>query len=106
MKLARGKTRRRFAYTKCRFPSWNVTHSSVELQKQWTGLEAGTEDESAEVSVAGRIMARRVFGKLAFFSIQVRAVIVCTVYILPNLRRWRAWYFSADRALETRRRNC
>ncbi|CBJ27015.1 Lysyl-tRNA Synthetase [Ectocarpus siliculosus] len=50
--------------------SWDVTHSSSELQKQWEGLEAGTEDEEAEVSVAGRIMARRVFGKLAFFNMQ------------------------------------
>ncbi|CAM9961884.1 unnamed protein product, partial [Hapterophycus canaliculatus] len=50
--------------------SWDVTHSSSELQKQWVGLEAGTEDEEAEVSVAGRIMARRVFGKLAFFNMQ------------------------------------
>ncbi|CAM9266609.1 unnamed protein product, partial [Ectocarpus sp. 12 AP-2014] len=50
--------------------SWDVTHSSNELQKQWEGLEAGTEDEEAEVSVAGRIMARRVFGKLAFFNMQ------------------------------------
>eukprot|EP00752_Nemacystus_decipiens_P018778 g16836.t1 len=50
--------------------SWDVTHSSADLQKGWEGLEAGTEDEEAEVSVAGRIMARRVFGKLAFFNMQ------------------------------------
>lgn len=50
--------------------SWDVTHSSGDLQKGWEGLEAGTEDEEAEVSVAGRIMARRVFGKLAFFNMQ------------------------------------
>lgn len=49
-----------------------MTHSSGELQKGWEGLDAGTEDEEAEVSVAGRIMARRVFGKLAFFNMQVR----------------------------------
>lgn len=48
-----------------------MTHSSGDLQKGWEGLEAGTEDEEAEVSVAGRIMARRVFGKLAFFNMQV-----------------------------------
>ncbi len=28
------------------------------------------EDEAADVAVAGRIMARRVFGKLAFFTLQ------------------------------------
>eukprot|EP00904_Undaria_pinnatifida_P005237 jgi/Undpi1/1843/HiC_scaffold_12.g05230.m1 len=50
--------------------SWDVTHSSSALNKQWEGLEPGAEDEAAEVSVAGRIMARRVFGKLAFFNMQ------------------------------------
>lgn len=59
----------------CRaFDSWDVSHSSSQLQKEWEGLEAGTEDEAAEVSVAGRIMARRVFGKLAFFNMQVSGV--------------------------------
>lgn len=39
---------------------------------RWEALEPGQEDEAADVSVAGRIMARRVFGKLAFFTLQVR----------------------------------
>lgn len=59
-----------FFYFNDKLHSWDVTHSSSDLQKGWEGLEAGTEDEEAEVSVAGRIMARRVFGKLAFFSMQ------------------------------------
>jgi len=33
-------------------------------------LADGEEDESADVAVAGRIMTRRVFGKLAFFTLQ------------------------------------
>ena len=33
-------------------------------------LAPGEEDETADVSVAGRIMVRRVFGKLAFFTLQ------------------------------------
>ncbi|MGC1307820.1 MAG: lysine--tRNA ligase [Phormidesmis sp.] len=48
---------------------WNVTHPVSELQAKFTDLEAGAEADF-EVSVAGRIMARRVFGKLAFFTLQ------------------------------------
>jgi len=50
--------------------SWPVTHSAQELQDLFKDLENGTEDEEASVVVAGRIMARRVFGKLAFFTLQ------------------------------------
>ena len=49
--------------------SWNVTHSIATLQKKFADLEAGAEEDFS-VSVAGRIMARRVFGKLAFFTLQ------------------------------------
>ncbi|KAG5183438.1 hypothetical protein JKP88DRAFT_185993 [Tribonema minus] len=53
-----------YAYT------WDVTHSSDRIKAQWEALAAGEEDSEARVSVAGRIMARRVFGKLAFFALQ------------------------------------
>lgn len=33
-------------------------------------LLPGEEDEDADVTVAGRVMAKRVFGKLAFFTLQ------------------------------------
>ncbi len=49
--------------------SWKSTHSAAELQKKYADLENGTEVE-VEVAIAGRIMNRRVFGKLAFFTIQ------------------------------------
>ncbi len=52
-----------YAYT------WDVTHPVSELQAKFAELEAGAE-EDFEVSIAGRIMARRVFGKLAFFTLQ------------------------------------
>lgn len=48
---------------------WEVTYHAAELQSKYTDLPAGEEVE-VEVSVAGRIMARRVFGKLAFFTLQ------------------------------------
>lgn len=48
---------------------WDVTHSSAELQAKYADLEAGEEVE-VEVAIAGRILARRVFGKLAFFTLQ------------------------------------
>ena len=49
---------------------YHTTHSTHELQELFQGLENGKEDEHAHVSIAGRIMIRRVFGKLAFFTLQ------------------------------------
>jgi len=48
---------------------WQVTHHAADLQEKYVDLEAG-EEVDQEVSIAGRITARRVFGKLAFFSLQ------------------------------------
>jgi hypothetical protein len=54
-----------FAYT------FAATHSAVELAAMYEGkLQGGQEDETVDVAVAGRIMTRRVFGKLAFFTLQ------------------------------------
>ncbi len=51
--------------------TYAATHTATELNALYEGkLEGGEEDESADVSVAGRIMTRRVFGKLAFFTLQ------------------------------------
>lgn len=50
--------------------SFDPTHTAAELKIIYDGkLEGGEEDENADVSVAGRIMTRRVFGKLAFFTL-------------------------------------
>lgn len=48
---------------------WETTHSAADLQAKFVDLPNGQE-ESLEVEIAGRIMARRVFGKLAFFTLQ------------------------------------
>lgn len=53
-----------FAYT------YNPSHKTTELQSLYSALPAGQEDSSRQVSVAGRIMLRRLFGKLAFFTLQ------------------------------------
>ena len=53
-----------FAYT------YKTTHKTTELVAMAAHLANGQEDESSDVSVAGRIMLRRVFGKLAFFTLQ------------------------------------
>jgi hypothetical protein len=51
--------------------SYKPTHTAKELQDLYEGkLEGGEEDETANVAVAGRIMAKRVFGKLSFFTLQ------------------------------------
>ena len=48
---------------------WQVTHHTAELQAKYADLTNGEEADEL-VSVAGRIIARRVFGKLAFFTLQ------------------------------------
>lgn len=48
---------------------WEVTENAAQLQEQYTNLANGEEIET-EVSIAGRIIARRIFGKLAFFNLQ------------------------------------
>ena len=53
-----------FAYT------FNWTHKANELQEKYIALPNGEEDSTEVVNIAGRIMIRRVFGKLAFFQLQ------------------------------------
>lgn len=54
-----------FAYQFC------ATDTSVALQELHKELADGEEDPAAvEVAIAGRVMTRRVFGKLAFFTLQ------------------------------------
>ncbi|PIG93277.1 lysine--tRNA ligase [Gloeocapsopsis sp. IPPAS B-1203] len=48
---------------------WEVTHHTAQLQEKFADLPNG-EEVDVEVAIAGRILARRVFGKLAFFSLQ------------------------------------
>jgi hypothetical protein len=51
--------------------TYDVTRSCVKLASEYEGrLQPGEEDEGSNVAVAGRIMTRRVFGKLAFFTLQ------------------------------------
>lgn len=51
--------------------TYQLTHNAAELQSMYEGkLEGGEEDEESDVAVAGRIMLRRVFGKLAFLTLQ------------------------------------
>lgn len=48
---------------------WDLTHQAADLQEKFASLPKGEEDPT-EVSIAGRIMTRRVMGKLAFFTLQ------------------------------------
>ncbi len=48
---------------------WKSTHSMADLQAKYEDLPNGEEND-VDVAVAGRIMTRRVFGKLAFFTLQ------------------------------------
>lgn len=48
---------------------WQSTHTMADLQSKYAALPNG-EEQADDVAIAGRIMARRVFGKLAFFTLQ------------------------------------
>lgn len=48
---------------------WDVTHQAAVLQAKYADLENG-ETVDDQVAIAGRILNRRVFGKLAFFTLQ------------------------------------
>ncbi|PLZ87799.1 lysine--tRNA ligase [Fischerella thermalis] len=48
---------------------WESTHYAAQLQEKFADLANG-EEVDIDVAIAGRIMARRVMGKLAFFSLQ------------------------------------
>ena len=52
-----------FAYT------FSTTHKTAELAELYKDMAPGEERDVA-VAVAGRVMIRRVFGKLAFFTLQ------------------------------------
>lgn len=57
--------------------SFPLTTSAAQLSADNDGkLEPGEEDEDSDVAVAGRIMTRRVFGKLAFFTLQDESGII------------------------------
>lgn len=62
----RGKGLEPYAY------KWDRTHSANQLQEIYKGLANGevSDGESDRVSVAGRIVARRAFGKLAFLTLR------------------------------------
>jgi lysyl-tRNA synthetase class 2 len=49
--------------------SWDVTHHAGDLQEKFADLANG-EEVDFEVAIAGRVMTRRVMGKLAFFTLQ------------------------------------
>lgn len=48
---------------------WESTHHAAQLQEKYTDLPPEAEVDDV-VTVAGRITARRIFGKLAFFTLQ------------------------------------
>ncbi|XP_073002780.1 lysine--tRNA ligase, chloroplastic/mitochondrial [Typha latifolia] len=49
---------------------WDRTHTASQLQDDYSYLGNGEECKEASVSLAGRIIARRAFGKLAFLTLR------------------------------------
>ena len=69
---------------------WERTHSANQLQDIYKDLADGEEAEGEKdaVSIAGRIVARRAFGKLAFLTlrddsgtIQVRKACILIIFM-------------------------
>jgi lysyl-tRNA synthetase class 2 len=50
---------------------WKSTHDAATLQDKYASLNDGEEVE-VDVAIAGRIIARRVFGKLAFLGYKMK----------------------------------
>jgi hypothetical protein len=50
--------------------SFDQVHKAEQLHDMFKDLKSGEENTDLTVSVAGRVMIRRVFGKLAFFQLQ------------------------------------
>lgn len=65
---------------------WDRTHTANQLQDMYRHLGNGDESnsESDHVSIAGRIVARRAFGKLAFLTLRDDSgtIQVFTIYIV------------------------
>lgn len=81
---------------------WNKTHSANQLQDIYRDLGNGeeTNSENDHVSIAGRIVARRAFGKLAFLTlrddsgtIQVFYSFYCLCTCTLTLKRYKLYLF-------------
>ncbi len=68
MRLEKVKQLQQAGYTPYAY-RWEVTHHAADLQTTYADLANG-EEVDVKVTIAGRITARRVFGKLAFFTLQ------------------------------------
>ena len=49
---------------------WDRSHNAKQLQDIYSHLDNGEECKEDLVAIAGRIVARRAFGKLAFLTIR------------------------------------
>ena len=60
-------------------PEFNQTHNSFEIISNKSLLSKDGDENKAQVSVAGRIMARRIMGKRRFFTFKiVKELFKCT----------------------------
>lgn len=68
---------------------WDRTHNASQLQEIYKNLGNGEESNSEKdyVSISGRIVARRAFGKLAFLTLRddsgiIQVFIFAIIYLL------------------------
>ena len=67
--------------------SFRVSNTSTFLIQKFDFLENGQEEDFS-VSLAGRVMSKRVMGKIAFFTIsdQEGQIQLCLLYTSPSPR--------------------
>ncbi len=66
------------------FPySYDRTHSVSELREKYDSLNAGEEIRDLHIQIAGRLMAKRLMGKAAFFNVQDQSGTL-QIYIKPS----------------------
>lgn len=68
---------------------WQSSHHTAELQAKFADLPSG-EEVDLDVAIAGRIMARRVFGKLAFFTLQDETGAIQLYLEKSRIQEWMA----------------
>eukprot|EP00967_Tisochrysis_lutea_P046338 scaffold56312_cov29-Tisochrysis_lutea.AAC.1 len=64
--------------------SYERTHTSDVFARDFADLPAGAVDEDASVSLCGRVMTKRMFGKLAFITVQVWRAPCCRPRASPE----------------------
>jgi lysyl-tRNA synthetase class 2 len=80
--------------------SYSVTSTAASLKEKYVNLGNGCEDVDSTFSIAGRVMKRRFFGKLAFFEMQDHSgniqLYIDKKKLGPDFKKLKDWTDSGD----------